>query len=79
MKKIFLYHLAAFFVGALVIAAYFFQKISSLDGADGFAAIVLVPIAVVYVAAFGVFCIISCVLWLGIAYIKNRKNKTKKS
>jgi hypothetical protein len=73
MKKTILYHFAMFFAGVLVIAVYFFQKISSLNGAEGLAGVVLLPAAMVYVVAFGIVCIISCALWLGVAYIKSRK------
>lgn len=61
MKKIILYHVVGFFLGALGIAVYFFLKVS----AGGVALGVVGPvIAVVYIIGFGVFCIASLLFFL---------------
>ena len=68
MKKIFLYHLIAFLVGAVGIAGYFVLKTSSLTGAEEFAVVALLPVAVVYIIGFGILCTISCLLGLMVRY-----------
>ena len=71
MKKrsIFLYHLAGFILGSIGIAVYLFYHLSSA----GVGGIIAMPaIALVYVVAFGILCIISLLVFLLIAYIRNR-------
>jgi len=70
--KILLYHLGVFLAGALGIAAYFFWKISALDKTAGLAGVVLLPIAVVYIFAFGIFCAISCAIWIAVRYVREK-------
>jgi hypothetical protein len=70
MKKIFLYHLIAFLAGAVGIAGYFVLKTSVLSGAESFAVIALLPVAVVYIIGFGILCLLSCLLGCGIRYFK---------
>ena len=72
MKKIFLYHLGAFVGGAVLLAGYFFWKASVLEGAAGLAVVVLAPIAVVYIIALGIFCAISCLIWITLSYFRTR-------
>ena len=68
MKKIFIYHLIAFLVGAVGIAGYFAVKISALNGAEGLAIIALLPVAVAYIIGFGILCAISCLIGFCIRY-----------
>lgn len=68
MKKIFIYHLVVFLVGAVGIAGYFVLKTSALSGAESLAVIALLPIVVVYIIGFGILCIISCLLGLVTRY-----------
>lgn len=71
-----MYHFVFFLMGAVSIAAYFFWKISALDGAAGLTSVVLLPVAVVFIIGFGIFCGISCAIWTFIFYLKRRSKKT---
>ncbi len=71
-KKIFLYHLASFLIGAVAIAVYFLYKASVLQGAAGLAIIAFMPIAVVYIIAFGILCAFSCGIWITVSYLKTQ-------
>ncbi len=70
MKKhtIFLYHLAGFILGSVGIVAYVFYHLSSA----GVGGIIAMPaIALVYVVALAILCIISLLVFLLIAYIRS--------
>ncbi len=71
MKKrtIFLYHLTGFILGSVGIVAYISYHLSSA----GVGGIIAMPaIAFVYVAAFGILCIISLLVFLLIAHLRTR-------
>ncbi len=72
MKAIFLNHLIAFLAGAVLVVGYFVWKASLIEGVTGLAVFALMPIAVVYIIALGIFCITSCVIWMTISYFRNR-------
>lgn len=74
MKKgrIVLYHLLALIVGSASIAAYFFYKISALPSEAGLASVVLLPVAVVYIVGCSLLCLVSLLISLVVAYIRNR-------
>lgn len=77
-KKVFTYHLVFFLIGALGIGAYFFWKIAALEGAAGLTSIVLLPVAFVFIVAFGIFCGISCAIWTLISFLIRRGKKIPK-
>ncbi|TSC71164.1 MAG: hypothetical protein G01um101449_92 [Parcubacteria group bacterium Gr01-1014_49] len=74
MKKIFFYHLITFLGGAVALAAYFFLKAQALRGAAGLAVVALLPVAIVYIIAFGIFCAISCAIWVSIFHSRKRSS-----
>jgi hypothetical protein len=63
-SKIFFRHLIMFIFGSVGIIFYFYQKISALSESGEVASIALVPVAVVYIIAFGIICFLSFLLWL---------------
>lgn len=69
MKKIVLYHLGAFLLGAVGIALYFFVKVSAGGVALG---IVGPVIAVVYVVGFGVLCVVSLIFFSVLHHFRKR-------
>ncbi len=71
---LFKYHLIAFVVGSLGIAAYFFQKISALYGAAQLASVVLFVTLIVYIIAFGLICGVSYILFKVAVQRKIKKN-----
>ena len=72
--KIFLYHLGVFIAGSVGIAAYVLVRLSSPTSAAGLGGVIAMPaIILIYVAAFGILCVISLAAWLLVAYIRRRR------
>lgn len=69
MRKIILYHLGAFLLGAVGIALYFFVKVSAGGAALG---VVGPVIAVVYVVGFGVLCTASLIFFIVLHHFRKR-------
>ncbi len=74
-RTIFIGHLVAFGLGAIAIVAYVAVRMGALSGVGGAGAAVALPVvAVVYVIAFGILCLLS----LGVVFLVRavrRKNK----
>ena len=65
-----LYHFLALIAGSAGIAAYFFYKISALPAQAGLVGVALLPVAVVYIAGFGLLCLLSLVISLLVSYMR---------
>ena len=71
--KIFLYHLLVFILDSAGIVVYVFNRLASPSSNAGLGGIIVMPaIVIVYVIVFGVFCIISMLIWFLVAYFHNR-------
>jgi hypothetical protein len=69
--NIFLYHLAVFILGSLALVAYVFIHLATPESGAGVAGVIVMPvIALVYVVAFGILCLISLAAFLLIAYLR---------
>ncbi len=74
--KIFLYHLAVFILGSVSIAVYVFYRLASPGSEAGLGGLIVMPVvALIYVFVFGILCVISLLVWLLVAYFRNRKSK----
>ncbi len=74
--KIFIYHLVVFILGSAGIVAYVFYRLAFPVSEAGLGGLIVMPaVALVYVVAFGILCIISLFVWLLIAYLRGRKPK----
>ena len=67
--KIFLYHLTVFIGGSVGIAFYLSQKFSR----TGLAIIALFPVMLVFIAGFGLLCVLSLLIFLFVSYIRNKR------
>lgn len=74
--KLTLYHLAVFITGAVGILVYVFTRLGPARGAGVGGAIVMPVVALVYVVAFGILCLLSLAVWLLAAYVRNRRRAT---
>jgi Na+/H+ antiporter NhaA len=74
--KIFLWHLATFAVGSAVIIAYFWYTVAHLPPERALAGVALLVVAVVYVAGFGILCLISCLICTLVSWWKKRSHKS---
>ena len=74
--KIFLYHLLVFILGSAGIIVYVFNRLASPSSGAGLGGIIVMPaVVLIYIVIFGIFCVISLLIWLLMAYFRNRKNK----
>ena len=72
--KVFLYHLLVFVLGSAGIIAYVFNRLATPSSGAGLGGLIVMPaVALIYVVVFGVFCVISLIIWLLTAYFRNRK------
>lgn len=76
-RKIFFYHLLVFLCGGSSIGFYFFYTITHLPPKAALAGIALLPVGVAYVIGFGILCLLSLTLWLGVAAIKKYIKKKR--
>ena len=76
--KIFLYHLLFFILGSVGIAVYVFERFTAPGSAVGLGGIIAMPaIILIYVAAFGILCFVSFLIWLLVFYLRARKIRQK--
>ena len=76
MKKLIIlgYHALAFVIGSAGIVAYLFYRLSTTSSGAGVGGVIVMPaVALIYVVAFGILCVISLVIWLLVAYFRSRK------
>lgn len=72
--KIFIYHLAVFIFGSIGIAAYVLYRLSSPTSEAGLGGVIIMPaVILIYIIVFGIFCAISLIVWLLIAYFRGRR------
>ena len=77
MKKLTIvaWHFLVFIAGSFGLIVYFAQKISALPGKAALAGIALIPVAVVFIAGFGILCLLSLLLWLLAMYLRGLSAK----
>ena len=74
--KIFLYHLLVFILGSAGIVVYVFNRLASPSSKAGLGGLIVMPaIVIVYIIIFGVFCMISMLIWFLVAYLRNRNKQ----
>ena len=72
--KVFIYHLLTFIIGSIGIVIYVFNRLASPTSEAGLGGVIVMPaIVLIYVAAFGILCAISLIVWLLITYLRNRQ------
>ncbi|HZX01069.1 MAG TPA: hypothetical protein VFE87_01600 [Candidatus Paceibacterota bacterium] len=72
--KVFIYHLVTFILGSIGIVIYVFTRLASPTSEAGLVGVIVMPaIVLIYMVIFGILCAISLIIWLLIAYFRNRR------
>ena len=74
--KIVTHHLIVFVLGSIGIGLFTLYHLTSPAGKSDLGGLAALPVfLLIYTVAFGILCLISLVIWLLVAYIRDRRTR----